>query len=160
MNIGRLAGLFYLGTFATGVIALAAGTGLAVANGISTICYVAVTALFYVLFRPVNPRVALVAALVSALGCAATGLAFLHIRLLPINVLAVFGVYCILVGYLILQSRTIPRAVGIAMMIGGASWLTFAAPALARALSPFNYAPGILGEGALTLFLLVKGARA
>ncbi len=39
-------------------------------------------------------------------------------------------------------------------MIGGLGWLTFGYPALGRALSPYNYAPGIIGEGALTLWLL------
>jgi hypothetical protein len=35
--------------------------------------------------------------------------------------------------------------------------LTFAWPPLARQLSPFNMAPGVLGETALTLWLLVRG---
>jgi hypothetical protein len=43
------------------------------------------------------------------------------------------------------------------LAIGGVSWLTFAVPPLARALSPYNYGPGILAEGALTVWLLVNG---
>lgn len=31
---------------------------------------------------------------------------------------------------------------------------------LARALRPYNYVPGILAEGTLTVWLLLKGARA
>ncbi len=159
MNTARWAGVCYLGTFVTGLVALAAGTGLAIANGIATICYVGVTLLFYTLFKATSVHLSLAAALASGVGCLATGLGFLHIRLLPFNVLAVFGVYCILIGSLVVKSPAMPRAVGVAMMIGGASWLTFAVPALARALSPFNYAPGILAEGALTVWLLVRGAR-
>jgi hypothetical protein len=77
----------------------------------------------------------------------------------PVNPLALFGCYCILIGYLVVSSTFVPRLLGIAMAIGGVSWLTFGVPALARALVPFNDAPGILAEGALTAWLLVKGAR-
>ena len=45
------------------------------------------------------------------------------------------------------------------MAIGGLGWLTFLSPLLANYLSPYNLAPGILGEGALTLWLLVKGVN-
>ncbi len=159
MNIGRVAGVFYLGTFVTGLVALAAGVGLTAANGIATICYVGVTALFYVLFRRVDPAVSAIAAAFSFAGCLVSALLMFHVRV-PISPLALFGCYCILLGYLIAKSTFMPRALGVAMAIGGASWLTFAVPTVARALAPFNYAPGILAEGALTMFLLVKGADA
>ena len=158
MNAGRLAGLFYLGTFATGIVALAAGTGMAAANAIATVCYVGVTALFYVIFRRVNPVLSAVAAVFSLAGCAVSALMAFHVPA-PINPLALFGCYCILIGYLVAASTFMPRLLGIAMAIGGVSWLTFGVPAVARALVPFNYAPGILAEGALTAWLLVKGAR-
>jgi hypothetical protein len=50
------------------------------------------------------------------------------------------------------------------MAFGGVAWLTgsFASllsPPLANALSPYILAPGILGEGALTLWLLVVGVN-
>ena len=45
------------------------------------------------------------------------------------------------------------------MAIGGLGWLTFLSPSLAGSLSPFNLAPGILGEGALTVWLLAKGVN-
>jgi hypothetical protein len=44
--------------------------------------------------------------------------------------------------------------VGVLMVFAGVGWLTFAFPSLARSLSPFNFAPGLIGEGALTLWLL------
>ena len=159
MNIGRIAGLFYLGTFVTGMVALAAGTGMAVANAIATLCYVGVTVLFYVLFRRVSPTLSAVAALFSLAGCVMSVLLALHLRA-PVNPLALFGCYCILIGYLVAASSVMPPLLGLAMAVGGVSWLTFGVPALARALVPFNYAPGILAEGALTAWLLVKGARA
>ncbi len=159
MNNGRIAGIFYLGTFVSGGIALASGAGLAVANAIATVCYVGVTVLFYNLFKPVSHRVSLLAALFSAVGCVLGVVRGLHLARIPINELAFFGCYCILIGYLIVASRFLPRALGIFLAIGGVSWLTFLWPPLARFLSPFNYAPGILAEGLLTIWLLVFGAR-
>jgi hypothetical protein len=158
MNTGRLAGAFYLGTFVTGFAALAFGTGMEVANAIATVCYIGVTVLFYILFKPVNHFVTLLAALFSAIGCALGLLRGLHLMAPPINELAFFGCYCILIGALIYASDFLPRALGVLLAIGGVSWLTFAWPSLARSLSPFNYVPGIFAEGLLTIWLLVFGA--
>jgi hypothetical protein len=153
MTIARAAGVFYLLTFVTGVIALAAGAGMAAANAVATIAYLVVTVLFYILFKPVNPAISLMAALVSLAGCVFSGLQAFHVHV-PVSALAFFGVYCLLIGGLVFRSGFLPRPIGVLMMIGGLGWLTFGYPALARALSPYNYAPGIIGEGALTLWLL------
>jgi hypothetical protein len=77
-----------------------------------------------------------------------------------VNPLVLFGVYCLLIGYLIFQSTFLPRILGALMAFGGLGWLTFASPGLADYLSPYNLAPGILGEGALTVWLLVFGVNA
>ncbi|PYS21646.1 MAG: hypothetical protein DMG11_27675 [Acidobacteria bacterium] len=45
------------------------------------------------------------------------------------------------------------------MAFGGLGWLTFLLPQLANYLFPYNLAPGILGEGSLTLWLLVIGVN-
>lgn len=158
MDKGRLAGVFYLLTFVTGFIALAAGTGAAVANGIATVAYVGVTVLFYQLFKPVSRTVSAIAAGFSLIGCAIGALVAFHVTV-PISSLAFFGVYCILIGYLIVRSPFLPSILGVLLALGGLSWLTFAWPPLARSLSPYNYGPGILGEGLLTLWLLIFGAR-
>jgi hypothetical protein len=158
MNTGRVAGAFYLGTIVTGAIALALGTGMVAANAIATVCYVGVTVLFYVLFKPVNHAVSLLAALFSGTGCVLSMLRALHLARSPVSELALFGCYCILIGYLIYMSGFLPRALGVFLAIGGLSWLTFGWPSLARSLSPFNYAPGMLAEGLLTIWLLAFGA--
>ena len=157
MNTGRLAGAFYLGTFATGLIALGFGSGMEVANAIATVCYIGVTVLFYLLFKPVNQPLSLLAALFSGVGCVLGLARGLHLARVPINELAFFGCYCILIGYLIYRSRLLPRALGVLLALGGVSWLTFGWPPLARSLSPYNYAPGILAEGVLTIWLLAFG---
>jgi len=151
-----IAGLFYLGTFVTGFLAFGAGASAAVANLLATLCYVGVTVLFYHLFKPVNPALSLVAAVFSAIGCVVGFLAPFHITI-AIGGLPFFGIYCILIGYLIVESTFMPRWLGAALMIGGLSWLTFASPTLVTKLRPFNFAPGILAEAALTVWLLAKG---
>lgn len=73
--------------------------------------------------------------------------------------LVFFGFYCLLIGYLTFRSTFLPRALGVLMVIGGLGWLTFLSPPLAKALYPYTLAPGILGEGALTVWLLVMGVN-
>jgi Domain of unknown function (DUF4386) len=73
--------------------------------------------------------------------------------------LVFFAFYCFLIGCLILRSTFLPRILGALMVFAGLSWLTFLLPPLARYLFPYNLAPGILGEGALTLWLLVMGVN-
>jgi hypothetical protein len=74
--------------------------------------------------------------------------------------LGFFGFYCLLIGYLIFKSTFLPRVLGLLMMFGGLSWLTFLSPPLAGYLRPYNIAPGVLGEGSLTLWLLLASVNA
>jgi uncharacterized protein DUF4386 len=155
--IARIAGVFYLFTFVFGFMALASHGNLRfTANMISTASYVAVSVLFFILFKPVNQAVSLVAALIS-LGALTLGvLNMFHLDPLEINNLVFFGVYCLLIGYLILRSTFLPHFLGVLMMIGGLGWLTFVLPQ-SKSLQPYNMMPGILAEGVLTIWLLVKG---
>jgi hypothetical protein len=163
----RIAGVFYLLTFVTGALAAFATGKLFLyrdaINVAASACYVVVTLLFYGLFKPVDASLSLIAAVFSLAGCALSILGLFHLVPSPIrsvNPLVLFGVYCLLIGYLIFRSNFLPRILGVLMAIGGLGWLTFASSSLASALSPFNLAPGILGEGALTLWLLVMGVNA
>jgi hypothetical protein len=70
-----------------------------------------------------------------------------------------FGFYCLLIGYLILKSRFLPRILGVGMAITGLGWLTFLWPPLTAYLSPYILVAGI-GEVSLTLWLLVAGVNA
>jgi uncharacterized protein DUF4386 len=158
--MARLAGLFYLLTFATGSLALFTRSRLSSASGmIAGSCYVVVTFLFYHLFKPVNRKLSLLAACISLVGCAIGPLSLFVHAFSRINPLAVFGFYCLSIGYLILRSTFLPRALGWLMVLAGIGWLTFFSPALARQLSPFNFLPGLIGEGALTLWLLAAGVN-
>ena len=153
----RLAGLVYALVFVTGIYAVMRLPGAAVANLIATVCYVAVTVLFYFIFRPAGRSVSLLAAAVSLAGCAMGALLTFQVAPFRVHPLVFFGFYCLLIGYLIFQSTFLPRILGIGMVIGGLGWLTFVSPALSQQLFPWNLAPGIIGEGALTLWLLIKG---
>ena len=153
----RIAGVFYLITFVTGAFALASANGRLVANLIATVCYVAVTVLFYDLFKPVSRGLSLLAAFFSLLGCLVSALSTLDLAAVPINSLVFFGFYCILIGYLIFRSTFLPGILGALMAFGGLGWLTFLSPELAKDLSPYNLIPGMFGEGVLTLWLLVMG---
>jgi len=158
--MARWAGLFYLGTILTGALALALPRGATFAVLLSAACYVAVTLLFYALFKPVNPTVSLLAAIVGLVGCLFGVLGPLHLAPFPVNPLLFFGFYCLLIGFLIFRSTFLPRALGVVMAVGGVGWLTVVTPALAGRLSPFNMATSVLAETALTVWLLVKGVNA
>lgn len=149
----RLAGVFYLVTFVTGGYALFDRGRAGVAAGlIAGASYVAVTFLFYGIFKPVSARLSLLAAAVSLAGIVVGPL-----RVTSVNPLVFFGFYCLLIGYLILKSTFLPRFLGAVLIFAAVGWLTFLSPALASALSPYNFAPGILGEGVLTVWLLLVG---
>jgi hypothetical protein len=155
----RIAGVLYLITYLTGIVALTGGRGRLVAELLSTACYVGVTLAFFFLFRPVSRPLAVVAALVSIVGCILATLTAFGLSPVSVNPLVCFGVYCLLIGTLIIRSTFLPRFLGALMIFGGVGWLTFLSPSLARALAPYNLAPGLLGEGVLTLWLLVRGVN-
>ena len=70
-----------------------------------------------------------------------------------------FGVYCLLIGYLIFRSAFLPRILGVLMALAGLGWLTFLSPPLANYLSPYILVLGFLAELALMLWLLVMGVN-
>jgi hypothetical protein len=74
--------------------------------------------------------------------------------------LAFFGCYDLLIGYLAFKSTFIPRPIGVLMVITGLGWLTFFIPPIAASLLPFNaIIAGIVGEGAMILWLLLMGVN-
>src|SRR5437879_3271226 len=103
MNKARIAGIVYALVFVTGIMALLVRGAVGSAAGlVAGLLYVAVTVLFYGLFKPVNQPVSLIAAAVSLLGIVIG-------PLLKVNPLPLFGIYCILIGYLIFRSTFVPR---------------------------------------------------
>jgi hypothetical protein len=210
----RITGVVYLLYFLTAVFAeflvrglVVSGDAAATANNIlahqplyrlglatalvATACYVAVTALFYDLLKPVNRGLSLLAAFFSLVGCAILAfaslfqvaplvvlgsgrylsvfpaeqlrsLAYLFLELYGegVNICFVFfGVYCVLIGYLVFRSEFLPKALGVLMVLAGMGWLTFLSPPLANYLLPYTLILGFLAEFALMLWLLVMGVN-
>jgi Domain of unknown function (DUF4386) len=159
----RITGLVYLLYFLTAVSAeLFVGKGRLVAydavNVIAYALYIAVTLLFYFMFKPVNRSLSLLAALFSLLGCANELLTLFNLAPYKINSLVFFGPYCLLLGYLIFNSTFLPRILGVLMALAGLGWLLFLSP-LAIHLSTFLKVLGFLAEMSLMLWLIVKGVN-
>jgi Domain of unknown function (DUF4386) len=73
--------------------------------------------------------------------------------------LVFFGFYCFLIGCLVFKSTFLPRYVGVMMAVAGLAWLTFLFPAFATKYFSWIL-PFAVGEGVITLWLLVKGVDA
>ena len=72
-----------------------------------------------------------------------------------------FGIQCISIGYLVARSSFLPRILGVLLGLGGtcyviASFANFLLPLGAR-LIPFVVPVALIGEGSLTVWLLIKG---
>jgi uncharacterized protein DUF4386 len=167
-----------------------------VANLVATVCYLVATLLVYVLFKPVNRNVSLLAAFFSLAGCAigtvscllflapvallggaqylsvftvgqlqAQALTFLTLSAQANDIgLVFFGLHVVSVAYLIHRSTFLPRILGVLLALTALCYLTnsfanFLALPFKVYLLPFVAAGGLLGEGSLTLWLLVKGVN-
>lgn len=93
-------------------------------------------------------------------------LTFLKLHSIGYQVSVVFfAFYMITIGGLIVRSAFMPRIIGVLLLIESVcaliySFATFLAPAFAAHLFPAILAPGLLGEGSLTLWLLLAGVNA
>ena len=154
----RVAGALFLLSILAGVFAqfVVRGSRLGTAvELVAALCYLAVTALFYDLFKPVSRSLCLLAASFNVVVLTLGQLKW-HPHGVDVG-LVFFGFYCLLIGYLIFRSTFLPRILGVLMAFGGLAWLTFLSPPFGRYLSPYNLAAGVLGEGSLCLWLLVMG---
>lgn len=170
-NQARLAGALWLVVIVASVIGIAVqATQPRIAFAaieFGAVCYLGVTVLLYTLFKPVDATLALFAAAAGVLGLASGG------DTSPTSPpsengfllgMVFFGTQILTIGYLITRSTLIPRALGVLLMLGGASYIinsftNFVAPDVGTHVMPFVVPIAILGEGALTLWLLVKGVR-
>src|SRR5208283_6137320 len=118
----RITGVVYLFYFLTAVSAEAfVGRGRLVAydavNLIAYVFYIAVTLLFYYLFKPVNRSLSLLAVFFSLIGCGNDVLGLFNLAPYKISSLVFFGPYCLLLGYLIFRSTFLPRILGVLMAL-------------------------------------------
>jgi len=73
--------------------------------------------------------------------------------------LVFFGLWCLLIGYLIARSTFLPRTIGVLYALAGLGYLTLLWQPLAKYLYPYNLALAGPGEISLLLWLLVKGVN-
>jgi hypothetical protein len=73
--------------------------------------------------------------------------------------LVFFGLWCVLIGYLIFASRFLPRVLGVLLAIAGLGWMTYLAPPLANRVFVLIAAASALGEVPLEFWLIVNGVR-
>jgi hypothetical protein len=163
------------------------------ADSVMAICDVALAVLLFVLLKPVNATLALLAMvfrltqtavlalnllnyyaallLLEGKGFAAAfdpaqlqSLSYLFLDLHAHGYdlgLLLFGVHCLLLGYLIIRARYFPKTIGIMIAAGGlvyllGSYAHFLAPGYGSALVPL-YAVPLVAELSLCLWLLFKG---
>jgi len=75
-----------------------------------------------------------------------------------------FGLDLLCLAYLVLQSRFLPSAIGVLLVIDGMAYLIYSftqvlAPGIAAGLVPWLQLPAPVAEGALSLWLLVRGVN-
>lgn len=75
-----------------------------------------------------------------------------------------FGIQCISIGYLVARSTFLPRILGVLLGIGGtgyviAAFANFLIPSFGSYLIPLIMPVALIGEGSLTVWLLVKGVN-
>ena len=159
---GRLTGAVYLAYFvlAIGGQTLASHAGVTagiIANTVATLAYAAVVVLLFGLFYPENATRSAIAAAFGLAGCIVTLLVGFHMLPARVSPLLFFGPYCALIGYLIVVSRFVPRALGVLLVLAGIAWLAFAAGLLPGRASVAAEALGIVAEAAFMLWLLAFG---
>jgi hypothetical protein len=155
----RIAGVLYLLNILLGVTALTLSSRHMQAlsdrvNLIAAIDYTVVTALLWHLFLPANKWLSTIAALFSLLGCWLPTSVYSAAHL---NNLASFGVYCMMIAYLVVRSRFFPRPLALTMACAGICWLTTIWHPLFQALSPYEMTVGVLGETTFMGYLVIKG---
>lgn len=159
----RMTGVVYLLYFLTAISAeVFVGKDRLVAydavNLIAHVFYIAVTLLFYYMFKPVSVGLSLLAALLSLAGCAIDVMGIFHLATYGISPLVFFAPYCLLLGYLIFRSTFLPHILGVLMMLAGLGWLIFLSP-LASSLSTYLQVLGFLAELSLCLWLIAMGVN-
>jgi hypothetical protein len=162
-NQGRRVGLVYLLYFAVAMSAegflssghAVIGTSIEI---ISYLLYGVLSLLLGRLFFERDRRVAVAAVVVSWIGCAIGILRLLRVPTQILEPLMFFGIFCLLLGYLILESRLLPKTLGVLLLLAGVGWLVLSI-AHPHAIGSYIQGLGIVAEFALMLWLLVFGTQ-
>jgi hypothetical protein len=170
----RVAGLMYLFIFITAPSGAATATPVKMFVNLASDTGVAL--IFYCLFEPVSRRLSFAAAFSRLIFVVVMGVNSLNYfgatEILQVShssaafnwgygvALIPFGLHCVLTGCLIVRSTFLPRILGLLMVLAGLGYLIFLWPPLGdRLFFPYIVVPGVVGEGSLTLWLLVMGVN-
>jgi hypothetical protein len=170
-QFARIAGVLYLLIFIACPSGASTATPLNIA--MTMVCDTGVALIFYGLFKPVNRDLAMLALIFRLIFVAIMTLDSLDyfgvidpfhsahsarvfdtidgLSLVP------FGVHCLLIGYLIYKSKFLPRFLGVAMAVAGLAYVNLMYSWVVHAAFPYILIPGVIGEGLLTLWLLIAG---
>lgn len=153
--------LLYFLTAVSGQALISMGFALLgkVANSVSVSLYIVLGILLYRLFQPMASILSLVAALFNFAGSAVTLMALFCDWKGSLSPLLFFGMYCLLIGVLILRSSFLPHALGFLNAAAGIGWFIFLAPLHIHFLSVLIEIFGFIAEAALMVWLLVKGVK-
>ena len=156
------------------------------------VCATGLVLILFILLRPVSRDVALLAVFFNLISIAIEGMTALYLVASLVTMgnggfppeqlqamasssiemhsygfgvaLIFFGCECLILGYLIIRSGYLPKAVGALMQIAGLCYLTnsfsmILAPDFAKGLLPAILIPAFVGEASLCLWLLFKGVN-
>jgi hypothetical protein len=155
----RVTGAVYLTYFLLAIAGTAFdshGATTRALNLASIAIYALLTVLFYFMFKPVSRGVSLLAALFSFAGCIFSVMQTLHLTGYFVSPLVFFGIYCLLLGQLVIRSGFLPRILGVLLVVAGVGWMLFLFPFT----KPFNGVTeivGVIAEGTFCLWLLIAG---
>lgn len=172
--LARTAGVLYLLIFIFGVSGASQATPAKMI--LTNACDVGLSIIFYVLLQSVNRNIALLGAFFRLISVAVVSITSMNyfgvVHLfnaahsasafgLGITIALVpFGVQCLLFGYLIFKSGFYPRSLGALYALAGLAYMMCLWPPLGQRLFfPYIVTPAVLGEGLLTLWLLIVGVN-
>jgi hypothetical protein len=120
--------------------------------------YVVVAVVLYRLFAPADPLVALallplafIGCLLQAFGQVQADAGLLRLALVP------FGLFLLVLGYLIARSSFAPVALGALVAVAGIAWPIVVIPAMPSWYAGVAIVLGIVAEAGLAIWLLIAG---
>jgi hypothetical protein len=153
-----VAALVYVAYFVLAGVGQA--TGARELSVVGTACYFLVAVALWSLFGPADRRVALLALVFAALGCTVQAVGQMQADTgVQTAAIGFFGLFEIVIGYLITRSAFAPRWLGAVLVLAGVMGFTAVFAAVPTTLRYGVVLLSALGELALFLWLIVRAVR-
>ena len=152
----RSAGLVYVAYFGLSV----AGAALRSVplQVFATAFYFVLAIVLYRLFASADPLVALALLPLALIGCVIQAYGQLQADAGVLRVALVpFGLFLVVLGYLIVRGAAAPLALGTLLLLAGIAWPIVVIPSVPSWYAGVAIVLGIVAEGALAIWLLVAG---